>query len=70
MAVRFRAQGCVAAIACASQLTELMEGKSLAELGSLTPDAISEKLGGLPPASEHAAQLACDALRELLVRLG
>lgn len=69
-AVSFRARGCVAAIACASQLTELMEGKPLAELGSLSPEAISEKLGGLPPASGHAARLAYDALRELLARLG
>jgi nitrogen fixation NifU-like protein len=69
LAVRFRAQGCVAAIACASQLTTLMEGKRLAELGSITPEAILAPLGGLPPASQHAAQLACEALRELLARL-
>lgn len=68
--VRFRAQGCVPAIACASQLTVLMEGKLVAELGGLTPEVIEERLGGLSPASRHAARLACEALRELRSRLG
>jgi len=66
---RFKAQGCVASIACASWLTEWMKGKPLAELQNLTPADVAGGLGGLAPASSHAADLACDALRQLLNRL-
>jgi len=63
---RFKTRGCVAAIACSSWLTEWMRDKSVTELSSLAADQVSEGLGGLAPASIHAAELACDALRELL----
>ncbi|MFZ3201883.1 MAG: iron-sulfur cluster assembly scaffold protein [Candidatus Acidiferrales bacterium] len=68
-AARFKAQGCVAAIASSSILTELLIGKSLAEARGITPGQISEKLGGLPPATFHAAQLSCDALAAILSKL-
>ena len=64
--VRFKTRGCVAAIACSSWLTEWIRDKSVAELSSLAPGQIAEGLGGLAPASFHAAELACDALRALL----
>jgi len=64
--VRFKTRGCVAAIACSSRLTEWMLGKSGTELRRLRPEELAESLGGLPPASFHGAELACDALRELL----
>ena len=63
---RFKAQGCVASIACATWLTEWIRNKTLGELRALSPDGIAEGLGGLAPASFHAAELACDALRALL----
>ncbi|HUJ39752.1 MAG TPA: iron-sulfur cluster assembly scaffold protein [Candidatus Acidoferrales bacterium] len=63
---RFKTRGCVAAIACASWLTEWLRDKPLAELSTLAAAHISESLGSLAPASFHAAELACDALRELL----
>lgn len=66
---RFKAQGCVAAIASSSVLTDLLAGKSLAEARALTPQQISDALGGLPPATFHAAQLCCDALATLLRKL-
>jgi len=65
---RFKTRGCVAAIACSSWLTQWMLGKSDAELRSLRSEEISEDLGGLAPASFHAADLACDALRCLLIQ--
>ena len=68
-AVRFKTQGCVAAIACSSVLTELLDGRSLAEMRGITPQQISDSLGGLPPATFHAAQLCCDALAALLPKL-
>ncbi len=68
-AARFKTQGCVAAIASSSVLTELMTGKSTAELRKITASEISEALGGLPPATFHAAQLCVDALAALAARL-
>ena len=59
---RFKAKGCVAAIACGSALTELIMGKTLNEVRSLRREEIVTKVGGLPQASTHAAQLAIDAL--------
>jgi nitrogen fixation NifU-like protein len=64
--VRFKAQGCVPAMACGSLLTTLMEGKPLEELSKITPEKITEAIGGLPEASTHAAQLAVDTLKRLL----
>jgi nitrogen fixation protein NifU and related proteins len=61
-AARFKAQGCVAAIAASSVLTDLLIGKTVEEARRITPQQISEALGGLPPATFHAAQLCCDAL--------
>jgi nitrogen fixation NifU-like protein len=65
----FMAAGCVPAIACGSWLAEWIEGKSALDLPALTPEQIVESLGGLPPASKHAAVLACEAVRLLLKKL-
>ena len=69
VAARFRAQGCVAAIACSSVLTDALIGKSSAEIRALTPKQISSALGDLPPATFHAAQLATDAVATLLKKI-
>ena len=68
-AVRFLCRGCTASIACASLLTEKIQGRELHELRDLTADSLATALGGLPSASAHAAQLAHDALRALLLHL-
>jgi nitrogen fixation NifU-like protein len=67
---RFKAQGCVTSIACSSLLAELLCGKTIAEAKQISPAQISDALGGLPPATLHGAQLACDALEAILVKLG
>ena len=64
--VRFLCRGCTASIACGSLLTESVQGRELRDLSSLTPESLAASLGGLPPASFHAAQLAHDALQSLL----
>jgi len=64
--VRFKTQGCVAAIAASSVLTELLVGKTTAQTREITAQFISDTLGGLPPASFHAAQLCVDAVAALL----
>jgi len=66
---RFRTLGCVTAMACSSLLTELLHGKAPAEARAITPEQVSEALGNLPPATFHAAQLACDAIAALLPKL-
>jgi nitrogen fixation NifU-like protein len=63
--VRFLCRGCAAAIACASLLTQLIIGKSRTEAMGVTAEKLSGTLGGLPPASDHAAELAIDALSQL-----
>ena len=68
-AVRFKAQGCVTALAAASALTELVAGKSLNDAWSVTAAQISDALGGLPQATFHGAQLASDALVALFAKL-
>jgi len=67
---RFKTRGCVTAIACGSLLTELIRGKTLEEAGRITYVQISDALGGLPPATVHGSQLACDALEAVLAALG
>ena len=67
--VKFKAAGCVPSVACGSWLTEAILSKSLVELSALSPDAVASGLGGLPPASHHAAVLAVDALKRLLEQI-
>jgi nitrogen fixation protein NifU and related proteins len=67
--VRFKTQGCVAAIASSSVLTELLSGRTPAEARDITAERISNALGGLPPASFHAAQLCADVVAALAGKL-
>jgi nitrogen fixation NifU-like protein len=66
---RFLCRGCTTAIACASFLTSQIQGKAIADARDVTAHQISDSLGGLPPATYHGAQLAEDALGELLEKL-
>lgn len=67
--IGFLARGCVASMACASALTELVRGRSLAQARELHREEIIEAVGSLPPASIHASHLAFDALRAALDQL-
>jgi nitrogen fixation NifU-like protein len=64
--IRFRAKGCVAAMACASALTEIVSGILVSDARQIQREEVLQKVGGLPEASGHAAYLAIDALKELL----
>jgi nitrogen fixation NifU-like protein len=68
-AARFRTRGCPPAIACSSLLTEMLMGKTIAEVREITAEQISQALGVLPPATKHASQLAEDSLDALLDKL-
>ncbi len=67
--IRFKAKGCVPSMACASALTELVNGKTLAETQELKRETLIAEVGGVPQASTHAAQLALDALSAALSQL-
>lgn len=69
-AAGFKTQGCVCSIAASSVLTELLIGRTPAEARAITPQAISDALGGLPSATFHAAQLCIDATESLARELG
>ena len=68
--IRFRAKGCVPAMACGSAITELVKGKDIDDARRLTREELVRKVGGLPQASAHASHLAMDTLAELLRSLG
>jgi nitrogen fixation NifU-like protein len=67
--IRFLAQGCVPAMACASLLTELVQGKSVMEARQLRREDLIRALGGLPQASTHASHLAIDTLAAVIQQL-
>jgi nitrogen fixation protein NifU and related proteins len=62
----FKTFGCGAAIATSSILTELVQGKTLAELAAVTNEQVAEALGGLPPIKMHCSVLAEQALKSAL----
>ena len=67
--IKFKAKGCVPAIACGSALTEMALDKSAEQARRLTREELTSVVGGLPQASSHAAQLALDALFAALAKL-
>jgi nitrogen fixation protein NifU and related proteins len=67
--IRFRAKGCVAAVACGSAVTELVSGRRLDEAKKLSRDELVRAVGGLPAASTHASHLAMDALAAVLGKI-
>jgi nitrogen fixation NifU-like protein len=64
--IRFRAKGCVPAMACGSAITELIKGKDVDEARQVSREELVQKVGGLPQASAHASHLAMDTLAALL----
>ena len=64
--IRFRAKGCVAAMACGSAVTELVSGKTMDEARKLNWEELVRAVGGLPAASSHASHLAIDTLAAVL----
>ncbi|HLH40153.1 MAG TPA: iron-sulfur cluster assembly scaffold protein [Bryobacteraceae bacterium] len=65
-AASFQTRGCTASIAASSALTEWMIGKTRGELAAFSPAVIEQALGGLEPASRHAAVLCSDGVKRLL----
>ena len=67
--IRFKSRGCVASIAAGSCLTEMVAGKPLALVRSISREQLVEAMGGLPSASVHASHLAMDVLGQALRQL-
>ena len=67
--IRFRAKGCVPAMACGSAITELVKGKNVDEARCISREELVRKIGGLPQASTHAGHLAIDTLTSILLKL-
>lgn len=67
--IRFRAKGCVPAMACGSAITELAKRRTVEEALQLSREELVRKVGGLPEASAHASHLAVDTLTALLQKL-
>ena len=63
--VAFRTRGCTASIAAGSALTELVLGKTVAELRALRAVDVEEGVGELSNESKHAAILCMDAVKKL-----
>ena len=61
--VKFETFGCGSAIASSSMATELIMGKPLSEVLTLTNKAVTEALGGLPAHKLHCSVLAEEAIR-------
>ncbi len=59
---KFKAQGCVAAIAASSMLTELIEGRSLDEALAITREDLVQGLGGLPERKVRCSLTGLEAL--------
>ena len=64
---KFKTFGCGAAIATSSMATELIKGKPLSEVLSLTNKAVVEALDGLPPVKVHCSVLAEEAVKAALL---
>ncbi len=58
--------GCGAAIATSSIATEMVKGKSLEEAKQISNKAVTDTLGGLPPAKQHCSVLAADAIKKAI----
>ena len=67
--VRFKAKGCVPAMACGSAVSQWIERKRLSEIASVKAENVVCLVERLPPASGHAAELAVEAVHQLLRRL-
>ncbi|MFX1596905.1 MAG: iron-sulfur cluster assembly scaffold protein [Promethearchaeota archaeon] len=62
----FITDGCGASVAAGSQITLLIEGKTLEFAENLTPEDIDNALHGLPKDHKHCAELAVRTLKRLI----
>ena len=63
---KFKTFGCGAAIATSSMATEMVKGKTIHEALTITNQAVTEALDGLPDVKRHCSVLAEEALQSAL----
>ena len=61
--IKFRSYGCASNIATASMATVISKGKTIEEVKAFHPNAIAERLGGLPAIKMHCSVLAVNGLK-------
>ncbi|MGI8437708.1 MAG: iron-sulfur cluster assembly scaffold protein, partial [Chthoniobacterales bacterium] len=64
----FKAKGCVASMAAASAIAEMLQGKRLAEAGQIRREHVVSALGGLSAESMHVSHLAMEAAVKLIAQ--
>ena len=64
--VKFETFGCGSAIASSSMATELIKGRPVSEVKTLTNKAVAEALDGLPDYKMHCSVLAEEAIKSAL----
>lgn len=64
--VKFKCQGCPAAIATGSIMTEMAIGKDLDEAMEISDEDIAEALGGMPESKRHCSNLGAEALNHAI----
>ncbi|MBQ6425985.1 MAG: Fe-S cluster assembly scaffold protein NifU [Clostridia bacterium] len=62
--VKFETFGCGSAIASSSMATEMIKGKPVSEVLTLTNKAVTEALDGLPAHKLHCSVLAEEAIKK------
>jgi len=65
--IKFQCQGCPAAIACGSVMTEMAKGKHVDAAWEITDEVVAEQLGGLPAVKQHCSNLGASALHEAII---
>lgn len=65
-ATGFLAYGCPPTLACGSALTELINGKTVAEIWAISRSDLVDAVGGLPARKQHAALLAIETLHQAI----
>lgn len=64
--VGFRSHGCLAAIACATVVADMLTGKTVTEALEITQDQILEAVDGLPDGRVYTLNFAVEAIRALV----
>ncbi len=62
----FMTDGCGPTVACGSMLTQMVEGKSLADAAAIEAAKVIIALDGLPPEHIHCATLAVNTLQQAI----
>lgn len=61
--IAFMPRGCAATVAVGSAVTQLAQGRTIAQAGAITAEDVTDFLEGLPPGHGHCAKLGVATLR-------